>query len=439
MRSDSSASGERTAAPRPAPPRGERAWSARVLWAGGLGNVLEWYDFGLYGLLAPVLASLFFPNQNRLIALLDVYGGFAAGFAMRPIGAAVLGRVGDRIGRRSVLVLSVVLMGAATVALGALPSYASWGLWAPVLLVAIRLLQGFSVGGEFVGSVTYLVEQAPPGRRGLAGSTANFGATAGLLLAAGAAAGAASWAGAARLAAGVWRWPFLFGGVIALAAYLLRRHLPEREVAPAAPRRRSPLGQALREAPRLMLLVTLFTSGYGIADYLTMVFLPTFAHEFGRVSIAAALRANTAGQALALFVVPVAGWLSDRVARRRTILAVAFFAEAAIAWSAFAWARQGAGEFYLAQLAFAGLLALIMGAGPAMLAEQFPPDYRVTGHAVAFNIGIGIAGGSAPLVAVALIRAAAAPMAAAAYLAGAALLAAITALLLRDRSREPAI
>src|SRR5579883_3219853 len=372
MRSDSSASGERTAAPRPAPPRGERAWSARVLWAGGLGNVLEWYDFGLYGLLAPVLASLFFPNQSRLVALLDVYGGFAAGFAMRPIGAAVLGRVGDRIGRRSVLVLSVVLMGAATVALGALPAYASWG-------------------------------------------------------------------GAARLAAGVWRWPFLFGGVIALAAYLLRRHLPEREVAPAPPRRRSPLGQALREAPRLMLLVTLFTSGYGIADYLTMVFLPTFAHEFGRVSIAAALRANTAGQALALFVVPVAGWLSDRVARRRTILAAAFFAEAAIAWSAFAWARQGPGGFYLAQLAFAGLLALIMGAGPAMLAEQFPPDYRVTGHAVAFNIGIGVAGGSAPLVAVALIRAAAAPMAAAAYLAGAALLAAITALLLRDRSRQPAI
>src|SRR5215469_6048884 len=136
----------------------------RVVLAAAIGNIVEWYDFGMYGLLAPVLASVFFPSDDRIAALLGVYGGFAVGFAMRPIGAVVLGRLGDQRGRQFVLVTSVVLMGAATVAIAALPSYAVIGIWAPILLIVIRLFQGFSVGGEFVGSVTYLVESAERNR-----------------------------------------------------------------------------------------------------------------------------------------------------------------------------------------------------------------------------------------------------------------------------------
>lgn len=406
--------------------------------------MLEWYDFGLYGLLAPVLAALFFPLQSAWVGLLAVYGGFAAGFAMRPLGAWVLGHWGDRRGRRYVMVVSVVMMGAATVAMGVLPSYAAIGVWAPILLIAVRLFQGFSVGGEFVGSVTYLVEAAAPQRRGWAGSIANLGSTGGMLLAAGVAALAASWAGPAVLAAWAWRIPFVAGGALALAAYWLRRGLPElipdanqhsqtRHRAAAA----APLAQALRRAPRVMLLVTLFSSGYGIADYLTMVYLPTYGHTFGHLSQAFVLRVNTAGQALALAVVPLAGWLTDWLLRRRTLLAAAFFLEAVVAWSAFALGRQSQGGFWLAQLLFAALLALVMGAGPAMLAEQFAPEFRVSGHAVAFNVGIGMAGGTAPLVAVALTHGAGSPMAAAAYLIFAALLAAVSILLLPDRSREP--
>ncbi len=412
----------------------------RALLAGAVGNILEWYDFGLYGLLAPVLARQFFPTQSHVAGLLEVYGGFAAGFAMRPVGAAVLGRWGDRIGRRYLLAMSVALMGAATVAIGALPTYAVIGIWAPVLLMLVRLFQGFSVGGEFVGSVTYLVEAAPPGRRGLTGSVANIGSTVGMLLGAGAAAITVASAGPPRLDSWGWRLPFLAGGVLALAGYRLRRRLPETAPAVAGPResRQTPLRQALREAPRLMLLMTLFTSGYGVADYLTMVFLPTFAHTWGRFTEVEVLRINTVGQAVALLVVPVAGWLSDRWLRRRTLLALAFAAVAGFAWEGFSLARQGgSGGLWLAQIGFAGLFALMMGAAPAMLAEQFPPGYRVTGHAVAFNVGIGMAGGTAPLVALALIRATADPMMAAAYLLGAALLAAATVLLLPDRSRQP--
>lgn len=426
----------------------------RVVLAGAIGNVVEWYDFGLYGLLAPVLASLFFPSHDRIAALLGVYGGFAVGFAMRPIGAIVLGRTGDRRGRQFVLVLSVVLMGGATVAIGVLPSYEAIGIWAPVLLIVIRLFQGFSVGGEFVGSVTYLVETAKENRRGIAGSVANIGATIGMLLAAGAAALTQVRSGHSPH---LWRWPFLFGGLLAFIGYVLRRHLPpEDELVPSGPdpqpvsqaivtprngtlarlAARWPALQAFREVPRTMILALLFTSGYGVSNYLIMVFLPTFGREFAGIHGGTTLQINTAGQGLVLALVPLAGWICDHWLRRRTMLALAFFLQAAASWELFEVVKTaGVTGLWTAQLILAGLLALVMGAAPAMLAEQFSRGYRVSAHALVLNVGIGIAGGSAPLVAVALIGVMHSTMAPAIYLLFACLISGITALMLSDRSR----
>jgi MFS transporter, MHS family, proline/betaine transporter len=411
----------------------------RIRLAGAIGNVLEWYDFGLYGLLAPVLAQLFFPGQDHIASLLAVYGGFAGGFAMRPIGAVVLGHLADRVGRRFVLTLSVLLMGISTVVVGVLPTYGRVGILAPVLLVVVRLCQGFSVGGEFVDSVTYLVEAAPPGRRGFAGSFANLGSTAGMLLGAVAAALVTGWAGPA-LTAWAWRIPFLLGGAIASVAFLLRRHLPEsasEEKAKEQTRHASPLRQAVREQPGTLLAALLFTSGYGIVNYLTMVLLPTYAREFGNIAEQDALRINAAGQALALVVVPLSGWLSDHLWRRRTMLAVVFAAEALVAYKAFAIVRtDGVMGLWVAQLVFAFLLAMVMGMAPAMLSEQFAPGFRVSAHAVTLNIGIGIFGGTAPMAAMGLIKVTSAPMAAAWYLVWAGVMAVVGALLLKDRSRE---
>jgi MFS transporter, MHS family, proline/betaine transporter len=431
----------------------------RVVLAGAIGNIVEWYDFGLYGLLAPVLASLFFPSYHRIASLLGVYGGFAVGFAMRPIGAIVLGRVGDRRGRQFVLVLSVVLMGAATVGIGLLPSYQDIGIWAPVLLILIRLFQGFSVGGEFVGSVTYLVETAAENRRGIAGGVANIGATAGMLLAAGAAAVAGNHVGSAGV---LWRGTFLFGAVLAFAGYLLRRHLPSEDAQTedvqigadtplsssqsrpwqqrglAGLLARWPTLQAFGEVPRTMIIALLFCCGYGISNYLIMVFLPTFGREFAGVGEGAALRINTAGQALALLVVPLSGWISDRWLRRRTVLVLAFLLQAACGWALFAnIIHAGTKGLWLSQLVLAGFLSLVMGAAPAMLAEQFPRGCRVSAHAFVLNVGIGIAGGTAPLVAIALIRLAQSTMAPAIYLIFACLVSAVAASMLPDRSREP--
>ena len=434
--------------------------------AGAIGNVVEWYDFGLYGLLAPVLATLFFPSQDRIAALLGVYGGFALGFAVRPLGAIVLGRVGDRQGRQFVLVLSVVLMGAATVAIGLLPSYREAGIWAAILLIAIRLFQGFSVGGEYVGSVTYLVEAAAVNRRGVAGSVSNVGATIGMLMGAAAAALEESYAHVAW----AWRVPFFFGGALAFAGYMLRRHMPKDgaetfarepqdessdEISSAAKAANNygsdtarinpcpfktatwPALDAFRRAPRTMVLALLFCCGYGVSNYVIMVFLPTFAQEFSGISGVAALEINTAGQALVLLIAPLAGWISDRWLSRRTLLAIVFAAQATVAWECFRWTAQaGVAGLWPAQLLLAGLLAAVMGTAPAMLAEQFAREFRVSAHAFVLNVGVGIAGGTAPMVAVALIRWTHSRMMPAAYLALACAASAVAAMQLADRSRE---
>ena len=407
--------------------------------AGAVGNVLEWYDFGLYGLFAPILAPLFFPAQDRIASLIGAYGGFAIGFAARPLGGVVLGHVGDRVGRRAVLVSSIVLMGVATTAMAILPTYAAIGVGAPVLLLLIRVLQGFSVGGEYTGSVAYLVETAPGKRRGLAGSVANIGATAGMLLAAGVATGTVMLASSAEVQRWAWRVSFLIGGVIAVAGYVLRHRLRETGYVPKPSAQDSlPLREAFAKAPRAMLLALLFTSGYGVVNYLTMVFLPTYAAEFGGVAEGHALQANTAGQALALFVVPLAAWLTDRAVPRRTLLIIAFAAEFVVAWGSFALVGHGnVGGVWAAQLSFAFLLALIMAAEPATLAELFRSEFRLSAYSVTFNLGIGLAGGTAPLVAVALIGATGNDMAPAWYLMFASAIAAGAAFLMADRSRKP--
>jgi MHS family proline/betaine transporter-like MFS transporter len=307
-----------------------------------------------------------------------------------------------------VLVYSIVIMGLATAAIALLPSYAQIGVAAPLLLLVLRLVQGFSVGGEFTGSVSYLVETAPPHRRGFAGSFANLGSTAGMLLAAAVAALTVTLADAEQLRAWAWRLPFLLGGAIAAGGFFLRRRLREEGYRPKAKRAHDklPLKQAITQAPGAMIAAVLFTSGYGIVNYLTMVFLPVYASEFGGVPESRVLQINTVAQAAALVIVPIAGWLTDGYVRRRTWLIAVFAAEALLAWAGFSLAGSGGATGYAAaQIAFGVLLALVMGAAPAMLVELFPGAYRMSGYSVSFNVGIGIAGGTAPVLATALIGA----------------------------------
>ena len=416
--------------------------SAQSLGAGMIGNVLEWYDFGLYGYLAPMIGVLFFPSSNPIASLIGAYGGFAIGFAVRPIGGAVLGHLGDRIGRQPVLILSVVLMGGATTAIGFLPTYAEIGIWAPILLLLIRLLQGFSVGGEFTGSVSYLIETAPRHRRGIAGSFANIGSTGGYLLAAGLAAGTVLLAKVHPEYPWIWRLPFIGGGLLAMLAYWMRARLTHTGYEPEpigdGEERELPLKQAFTQAPRAMILAVVFTWGYGVADYLTLVFLPTFASSFGSIDHADALAVNTVAQVAAIIAVPVAGWLTDFAIRRRSMLILSF---ALIFFTSITFFELSGGSdlmrFVVAQFGFAVFLGMIMGTAPAMLAELFPSHFRLSGYSLAFNIGLGFGGGTAPLIATALIDATGNNLAAAAYLMLGALMSIVALYMMRDRSREP--
>ncbi len=416
--------------------------SVESLGAGMIGNVLEWYDFGLYGYLAPMIGEHFFPSHNPVASLIGAYGGFAIGFAVRPIGGAVLGHLGDRIGRQTVLVLSVVMMGLATTLIGFLPTYQEIGIWAPILLLVIRLFQGFSVGGEFTGSVSYLIETSPPHRRGIAGSFANIGSTGGYLLAAGLAGTTVMMAQVHPEFPWLWRLPFIGGGVLAVLAYWMRSQLTHTGYEPAPPaegeERELPLKQAFTQAPRAMILAMIFTWGYGVADYLTLVFLPTFASKFGTINDADALYINTAAEAVAIVAIPIAGWLTDHAIRRRSMLILAF---ALIFFTAVFFFELSEGptliKFAVAQFGFAVFLGMIMGTAPAMLAELFPSHFRLSGYSLAFNVGLGFGGGTAPLIATALIGATGSTIAAPAYLMIGALMSIGALYLMVDRSREP--
>ena len=203
-----------------------KAWTLRrVVTAGLVGNVLEWYDFAIYGFFAPILAAQFFPSGNRMVSLLAAFGAFAVGFLMRPVGAAVFGHIGDRYGRARALLLSVAMMAIPTVLMGLLPTYATIGIAASFLIVLLRMFQGMAVGGEFTSSIVFLAERAPPSRRGFFASMSMFGATTGTLL--GAAVGAALSRALSPEALVSWGWraAFLSGIVVAVVAIIIRRNL----------------------------------------------------------------------------------------------------------------------------------------------------------------------------------------------------------------------
>ena len=415
--------------------------SLSTLAAGVIGNVMEWYDFALFGYFAPIIAGHFFPSGDVLTSLLQTYGVFAAGFVMRPLGAVLFGYIGDRLGRSKALFLSVIMMGAPTFLLGLLPTYDRVGLWAPALLIVIRLVQGLSVGGEFSSSVTYMVETAPPGRRGLSGSWANFGSLSGTLLGSGTAAAMATLLPAAALHAWGWRVPFLLGILLAAFALYMRRNLPDTRIFTEHARDHlddNPLREALTRNRKQTVLAVLFASGYGVFFYIPLVYLPTYANTVSGVDLAEALRINALATALMLPLIPLAGLVSDRWVRRKHLLMVAFAVMALAAWPVFAALAGGAaGALLGGQILFAVLIALPVGTAPAMFAEMFPTEDRLTGYSLAFNIGLGLVGGTAPMIATWLIARTGTPLAPGYYLAGLSLLSVVALSLMQDRSREP--
>ncbi len=410
-----------------------------VLVAGFIGNVVEWYDFALYGFFASVFSTIFFPPGDGAANLIAVYGIFAAGFVMRPLGSVFFGWLGDRFGRSRTMLISVALMAVPTFVLGCLPVYDQIGLAAPIALVVLRLVQGLSVGGEFSTSVVYLVETAAVERRGLSGSAANMGAVAGTAFGSLMAMAMLNLLPDQAMQAWGWRIPYFLGGAIGVAALWLRRSLPRSpafEAQEAHRSRNAPIMETLTRTTAQTLQATLFAAGYGVFYYITMVYYPNWVADHGTLSLEAAMRMNTAALVAMLPVVPLAGLLGDTLMPRKWLVAVTMLATAALAWPALAMARDG-GLWTVGaiQLALALLLALLLGGAPALFAQIFPARNRNTGYSISYALGMGIAGGATPMFATWLIEQTGMAMAPAALLGVAALIAAGAAAAMPERDR----
>ncbi len=410
---------------------------------GFIGNVVEWYDFALYGYLAGVIAPVFFPAGDPTAALIATYGIFAAGFLMRPLGAAFFGWFGDRHGRARTMQISVAMMAIPTMLLGVLPSYAQVGLLAPASLVLVRLLQGLSVGGEFSSSATYLVETAPQGKRGLTGSWANIGSMTGSLLGVGAAALVTSAFDADTLSNWAWRIPFWGGALLGVAAILIRRDLHNSESFAAHHVGRdttSPLLQAFTTNRRETLLAVAFASAYGACFYLAFVYLPEWLSGQGLMDRGTALAINAAMMLLVIPAMPLLAIVGDRFLPRRAWIALSFLALALGAWPLYGWMAASGGSMASVvathAIAFA-LLSVPLGSAPALFVEMFPQSDRLSGYSVAFNLGLGVFGGLTPMVVTSLIAATGLVTIPALYMAVAGAVALLALGLTPDRSRTP--
>ncbi|MGW5402251.1 MFS transporter [Streptomyces sp. NPDC003952] len=391
-----------------------RAGSRRALLGGCVGNFIEWYEFGVYGYLATVIAAHFFTPEGGSEAegLVKTYASFALAFFFRPVGAAVFGRLGDRIGRRPTLVLVICLMTGATALIGALPTYATIGAAAPWLLTLLRIVQGLSAGGEFGGAVSVMTESAPPGRRGRYGAWQSFTVALGLLAGAGTTALLATVLSPSALNAWGWRVPFLLTLPLGLAALWLRVRLdetpafvsaasaegssPEGGPPEGGPPRRPPAGETVRAvalgAGRVM--------GWSAAGYTFLVVLPSYLQNTLSATFQQALVATVlANLGFAAAILP-AGAVSDRLGRRTVMVAGALLV-AVLALPLLNLVQDPGAPAYAkgaALFAAGAAVGLMAGPGPAMLSEMFPTTVRYTGLGLAYALSNAVFSGCAGLI-----------------------------------------
>lgn len=377
--------------------------SRKALLAGSVGNLIEWYEFGVYGYFATIVAARFFTpaGGGEVEGLVKAYASFALAFFFRPVGAALFGRLGDRIGRRPVLILVITLMTAATTLIGALPTYATAGALAPWLLTFLRVVQGLSAGGEFGGAVSVMTEFAPPGRRGLYGSWQSFTVALGLLCGAGVAALLAVFLSEPQLSSWGWRLPFLLTLPLGLGALWLRLRLDET---PAfASGRTHPDAYDRPPARRLAGTIALGASrvmGWSAAGYTFLVVLPSYLQSTLHATFQQALAATVlANLGFAATIIP-AGLLSDRIGRRPVMLTGAALVTVLAVPLLNLLQDNGTSNAAkgMAVCAAGAVVGLMAGPGPAMLSEMFPTRVRCTGLGLAYALSNAVFSGCAGLI-----------------------------------------
>lgn len=380
----------------------------RTSLAGSVGNLLEWYDFAVFGYLAPYISAQFFPSDDPVSGLINTFGVFAAGYLARPIGGVLFGQIGDRLGRARALRLSIFLMAVPTTLIAFLPTHAEVGVLAPILLTVLRLAQGISVGGEFIGSCCYLVELAPAGRRGFFGSWSTFGTVGGMLLGSAIATLLQALLSTDQIHAWGWRLPFLGGLLVGVIGWQMRRGTEETpefvQLRSSAQIERRPALQALREMPARVLQVAGIVLLFGVAIYTLFVWMPTYLTHFVKPPVPHALLINTVCMVLLIAVMPIAGLLADRWGYKR-VLSLGALATGVLVVPLFVWIDTGSAVATAVALTiFALINGFLQGAMPVAMAELFPVRLRYSAMAIGYNITLALFGGTAPLVATWLIK-----------------------------------
>ncbi len=422
----------------------QRANSRRVAFATIIGTTIEWYDFFIYATAAGLIfADLFFKPAGAQIGLLLAFASVGISFLFRPLGAFLAGHYGDKIGRRAMLVITLILMGAATTLIGLLPTYATAGVLAPILLLLLRILQGISAGGEWGGAVLMAVEHAPKDRRGRAGAFPQLGVPLGMLLASGVMAlmtGVIS-PGEQFLAWG-WRVPFLLSIVLIAVGYIVRRAVDEspifEEIAAKKQQTKVPVVELFRKHWLLVILAALVFAGNNAAGYMTTGgFLQAYTTNpngpigFERTDV---LVAVAFAAAMWFLFTLLSGYLSDTIGRKRTYQ-IGFTCQALVVFPLF-WMVNTASlpMLYLAFALFAVGLGLGYGPQAALYSELFPASVRFSGVSISYALGAIIGGAFAPMIATWLVQATGTTTAVSIYLLVMTLISLTAVSLLRDRS-----
>jgi metabolite-proton symporter len=382
----------------------------RVALASFIGTAIEWYDFFLFGAAATlVFNQQYFPTLSPAAGTLAAFATFGVAFVARPVGGVVFGHFGDRIGRKRMLVLSLLMMGSSTVAIGLLPTYEQVGLLAPLLLVLARLVQGFAVGGEWGGAVLMAVEHAPPARRAFYGSFPQAGVPAGLVLSS-AAFLAVQQLPEEQLLSWGWRLPFLASVVLVVVGLYVRVQIVEspafRRVRDERAIARFPLGEVVRRAPRPLLVGMATQAAANVPFYIVSVFVLSYGPSAVGVSRDVILLCLLAACVLDIATVPLAATLADRIGRRRLLVLGACYM-AAVAFPFFWLFDTGhpAAVLLAMVLVVTGGHAVTYAAIAGFLSEIFDARLRYTGASIAYQVGGLVTSGPAPFLAAALLAA----------------------------------
>jgi MFS transporter, MHS family, proline/betaine transporter len=412
------------------------AKTRQAVAAAVIGNVLEWYDFGVYAFVAIYISRNFFPQGNEVTALLSTFLAYGLGFLARPLGAIVIGHVGDARGRKTALLITILLMAIGTVLIGLLPTFETIGYLAPLLLVVARLLQGFSAGGEWGSSTAFIVEWAPAGERGYYGSFQQTSVVAGLLMGSGVAAVLNTVMTPDDMASWGWRIPFLLGALIGPVGMYMRRTIDETP----AYRRLAATPEAAQDSTSPWLLAGRafgFTIVWTVCFYILLNYMPTYTQKYLHLSASAALWSNTIGLFVLLAGIPVMGRLSDRVGRKPLLLACCV-AYIVLPYPIFSFLVGGAPYVALVavQMLFAVLISMFSGPGPAAIAEIFPTRTRSLWMTSGYALSVSIFGGFAPFLSVWLIDRFASPLAHTFYLIAAAIVSTVVIWTMRETAHE---